>query len=212
MNLFEKIEQELKQLKRELTDRETIHKRIQDYLSENEGKPVSLADISQTCKKMVELPEYLSNKEFDDILDISNVRKKASELSSLLSRKITSRNNNLENEILAEAENLFKLVSEDTEEIWGIYDKQKGEWREEEYSSYKEALHGFAEYWKEIVFSDVHETFDFEEYKSQNRITHELSQQEETKIIQDYLDDWDDKEFLDWYEMEVKLFLPAKSL
>lgn len=110
MNLFEKIEQELKQLKRELTDRETIHKRIQNYLSENEGKPVSLADISQTCKKMVELPEYLSNKEFDDILEISNVRKKASELSSLLSRKITSRNNNLENEILAEAENLFKLV------------------------------------------------------------------------------------------------------
>lgn len=212
MNLFEKIEQELKQLKRELTDRETIYKRIQDYLSDNEGKPVSLADISQTCKKMVELPEYLSNKEFDDILEISNVRKKASELSSLLSRKITSRNNNLESEILAEAENLFKLVSEDTEEIWGIYDKQKGEWREEEYSSYEDALHSFAEYWKGIVFSDVHESFDFEEYKSQNRIAHELSQQEENKIIQDYLEDWDDKEFLDWYEMDVKLLSPAKSL
>lgn len=68
----------------------------------------------------------------------------------------------------------------------------------------------FAEYWKEIVFSDVHESFDFEEYKSQNRITHELSQQEENKIIQDYLEDWDDKEFLDWYEMEVKLLSPAK--
>lgn len=62
------------------------------------------------------------------------------------------------------------------------------------------------------MFSDVHESFDFEEYKSQNRITHELSQQEENKIIQDYLEDWDDKEFLDWYEMDVKLLSPAKSL
>lgn len=204
MELFENIVSEIAQLKAELSDKETLSKRIRELQSENEGKPMSFSEVSKTCKKFRDLPDYLSKSEFGNVAGIYNIRKKAMELSSLVSQKM-SKGEYLRIEILSKAEMLLKLVSDgETAEVWGIYDAQRREFRDEEYSSKEEAIREFSEYWKGIVFSDVCDTFDFEDYKSQHNISHELSKKEENEIVQKYLDDWDNKEFLDWYEMEVR--------
>lgn len=87
---------------------------------------------------------------------------------------------------------------------WGIYDTQLDQFRDEDYESEETARHEFVEYWKEIAFDEMWENFDFENYKERNGITHDLSEDEERTIVQEYMDDYTDEEFLDFYGFRVR--------
>lgn len=203
--IFEKVLLETKELQNFLVDKEIISQKAKEFQREFSGRPFCLLDLNYKYKKFTELPERLSNKGFDNIEWISDIRESSVKLVDYLSQKIKnpSKLSITIEQALQETKKLFELVSND-EQQWGIYDSQRNEFREEVYSSREEALASFSEYWKEIVFSDVMDTFDFEDYKSKHGINRELTETEEDKIVTKYLSDWNNEEFLEWYEMEIR--------
>ena len=88
---------------------------------------------------------------------------------------------------------------------WGIYDTQLDQFRDEDYESEETARHEFAEYWKEIAFDEMWENFDFEHYMKQHNIPiHQLTEDEERAMVQAYMNEWSDEEFLDFYGFQVR--------
>ena len=88
---------------------------------------------------------------------------------------------------------------------WGIYDTQLDQFRDEDYDSEETARHEFVDYWKEIAFDEMWENFDFEHYMKQHNIPiHPLTEDEERVMVQAYMDDYTDEEFLDFYGFQVR--------
>ena len=201
MELFEKIESVCKSVKQELESKEVLERKANELHRENKERGVRLVDISKYCNQLGSLSEHLQDKNYDNLENIENIRVLAHRIKELVFQRLKSRDT-LGIELSVEIENMMTAI-QPKEEVWKIYDIQKREFRDEEYSSREEAIKEFSEYWKEIVFSDVLDTFDFEDYKSKNDIKHELKNEEETKIVEEYLDNWANIEFLEWYEFDV---------
>lgn len=86
-----------------------------------------------------------------------------------------------------------------------ILDRQWNKLRDEIYDSYQEALEQFADYWRDIAFSDWLDNFDFEDYKKRNGLPtdYQFSAEEEDRIVEADLKAMTDKEIFDFFEFEV---------
>lgn len=89
--------------------------------------------------------------------------------------------------------------------MWGVFDLQRQELREETYKSKKQAIHEFADYWRGIAFSDWLDSFDFEDYKKQKGLQsdYQFSKNEENAIIENDLQSMTDIEIFDFFEFEA---------
>lgn len=89
--------------------------------------------------------------------------------------------------------------------MWGIFDLQRQELRDDEYESKQQAIHEFADYWRGIAFSDWLDCFDFEDYKKQKGLQsdYQFSKNEENAIIENDLQSMTDIEIFDFFEFEA---------
>lgn len=90
--------------------------------------------------------------------------------------------------------------------MYGIYDLQKNEFRDEIYDSKENAVKEFRDYLSEIAFGDWLDNFDFNHYKLLHNLPEnkEFTEKEKNEIVIDDLNEFSDKEFFDFFEFEVR--------
>lgn len=74
--------------------------------------------------------------------------------------------------------------------MWGIYDLQREELRPEVYETREQAIHEFADYWRDICYFDYFDNYDFPEF---------LTEEEKDEIVWNDIKNIDDETFITEY-------------